>query len=116
MSRPWLRGKPLPEEFKFTDYVTTRNEYGRKEDSFKTQDIMIGALIGILLTVILLGLLWWAIMQLWPLIARYLAEPFRTIAWVIIVVIMVLIAIYIIIQLLGMAGVSVPWYGSHGLR
>ena len=36
MSRPWLRGKPLPEEFKFTDYVTTRNEYGRNEDSFKT--------------------------------------------------------------------------------
>lgn len=35
-SRPWLRGKPLPEEFKFTDYVTTRNEYGRNEDSFKT--------------------------------------------------------------------------------
>ena len=36
MARPWLRGKPLPEEFKFTDYVTTRNEYGRNEDSFKT--------------------------------------------------------------------------------
>ena len=75
---------------------------------------MIGALIGILLTVILLGLLWWAIMQLWPLIARYLAEPFRTIAWVILVVIMVLIAIYIILQLLGMAGVSVPYFGTHG--
>ena len=34
--RPWLRGKPLPEEFKFTDYTTTRNEFTREELSFKT--------------------------------------------------------------------------------
>ena len=36
MSRPWLRGKPLPEEFKFTDYTTTRHEFTREELSFKT--------------------------------------------------------------------------------
>jgi hypothetical protein len=36
MSRPWLRGKPVEDEFKFTDYVTSRNEYGRNELSFKT--------------------------------------------------------------------------------
>jgi hypothetical protein len=77
---------------------------------------MIGALIGILITVILFGVLWWAILKLWPLIAQFTAEPFRTLAYVILVVIVMLIALYIILQLLGMAGVNVPWYGGHALR
>jgi hypothetical protein len=77
---------------------------------------MIGALIGILITVVLLGVLWWGIMRIWPTITAYMAEPFQTIAYVILVVILVLIAIYIILQLLSMAGVSVPWYGGHALR
>jgi hypothetical protein len=55
-------------------------------------------------------------MRIWPTIAAYMAEPFRTIAYVILVVILVLIAIYVILELLSMAGVSVPFYGSRALR
>jgi len=69
---------------------------------------MIGTLIGVLFVVIIVGLIWWAIMQIWPVIAQYLAEPFRTIAYVILVVILVLIALWVIIQLLAAAGVHVP--------
>jgi hypothetical protein len=72
---------------------------------------MIGALIGIFITVVLLGVLWWGIMRIWPTIAVYMAEPFQTIAYVTLVFILILIAIFVILQLLSMAGVSVPWYG-----
>ncbi len=73
---------------------------------------MIGTLIGIILIIVLLGVVWWAIMRIWPIIAQYVEEPFRTIAYVLLVVVMVLIAIWVILLLLGVAGINVPMMGG----
>jgi len=73
---------------------------------------MISVLIGIIITVIVLGVVWWAIQQLLPLIP--LGEPFRTIVRVLMVVVLVIIVVYIIMQLLGTAGIGVA--GFHSLR
>lgn len=66
---------------------------------------MIGALIGIIFTLIVLGVLWWACQRLMALIP--IAEPFRTIIYVLMVVVMVLIVLYVISTLLGIAGIHV---------
>ena len=63
---------------------------------------LISALIYIIIALIIIGVIWWAIQQLLPLIP--LPEPFRRIIYVLMVVIMVLIVVYVILQLLGMAG------------
>ena len=68
---------------------------------------MIGALIGIIVTLIILGVVWWAIQQLLPLIP--IGEPFRTIIRVLMTVIVVLIVLWVILQLLGYAGVHTPF-------
>jgi hypothetical protein len=60
---------------------------------------MIGTLIGIIILLIVIGVIWWAIQQLLPLIP--LPEPFRRIIYVLMVVILVLIVLYVILQLLG---------------
>jgi hypothetical protein len=60
---------------------------------------MIGTLIGIIITIIVLGVVWWAIQQLLPLIP--LPEPFARIINVLLVVILVLIVLYIILALLS---------------
>ena len=73
---------------------------------------IIGTLIGIIVTLIILGVLWWAIQQLLPLIP--LPEPFRKIIYVLLVVIMVLIVLWVILSLFGVAGMSVPLF--HGGR
>lgn len=67
---------------------------------------MLGALIGLLLTLIICGVLWWAAQQLLALVP--LAEPFATLVRVVMTVILVLIVIYVFIQILSMAGVHVP--------
>jgi TRAP-type C4-dicarboxylate transport system permease small subunit len=68
---------------------------------------MIAALIGIIFTLIVIGVLWWAIQQLLPLLP--LPEPFRKIIYVLLVVIMVLIVLYVIAFLLqGVVGISMP--------
>jgi hypothetical protein len=67
---------------------------------------MIGTLIGIFFTLVVLGVLWWALQQLMALIP--IAEPFRTIIYVVSVIIMVLIVLWVITVLLGMAGIHVP--------
>jgi hypothetical protein len=67
---------------------------------------IIGTLIGIIFTLIVLGVVWWAITQLLPLIP--LPAPFATIIHVILVVILVLIVLWVILLLLSAAGVSVP--------
>lgn len=36
MSRPWLKSKPIEEEFAFKDYTTSKDDYERKSDSFMT--------------------------------------------------------------------------------
>ena len=69
---------------------------------------MIGTLIGIIVVLIIVGVIWWAIQQLLPLIP--LPEPFRRIIYVLMVLILVLIVIYVILTLLGsIAGVHVPF-------
>jgi hypothetical protein len=66
---------------------------------------IIGTLIGIIITLVIVGVIWWAIQQLLPLIP--LGEPFATIIRVLMMVILVLIVLWIIIVLLGTAGVHV---------
>ena len=67
---------------------------------------IIGALIGIILLLVVLGVIWWAVQQLLPLIP--LAEPFHTIIRVLMTVILVLVVLWVILILLGAAGVHVP--------
>ena len=73
---------------------------------------MISVLISIIFTLIILGVLWWACQTLMALIP--IAEPFKTIIYVLMVVIMVLIVLYVISELLGVAGVHVGgWSGAY---
>ncbi|RPH74040.1 hypothetical protein EHM76_04260 [bacterium] len=67
---------------------------------------MIGTLVGIIFALIILGVLWWGVRQLMALVP--IAEPFRTIIYVVCVIIMVLVVLWVITVLLGMAGVHVP--------
>lgn len=67
---------------------------------------MLGAIIGLILTCIILGVILWAAQQLIALIP--LAEPFQTIVRVLFVLILVLIVIWFLTVLLGFAGVHVP--------
>jgi hypothetical protein len=69
---------------------------------------MIGAIIGIIFALVILGVVWWAVQQLLPLIP--LAEPFRTIVRVLITVLAVIIVLWVITQLLALAGFPVPFF------
>lgn len=69
---------------------------------------MIGSVIGLIFTLILLGVIWWALQQLLALIP--LAEPFKTIIYVLSVVLLVCIVLWVATVLLGMAGVHVPTF------
>lgn len=73
---------------------------------------MIGTLIGLILLCIVLGVVWWAIQQLIPLIP--LGEPFHTIVRVLIVVIMVMVVVWVIVQLLEVGGIPVNTLGITG--
>lgn len=66
---------------------------------------MIGTLISIIFVCIILGVVWWAIQQLLPLIP--IAEPFRTVIRVLMVVVLVIVVIWIIMQLLSAGGIHV---------
>lgn len=66
---------------------------------------MIGTIIGIIFVLIILGVIWWAIQQLLPMVP--IAEPFRTIIHVLLVVAMVIIVLWVIAALLGMGGIHV---------
>jgi uncharacterized membrane protein YwzB len=68
---------------------------------------MIGTLIGIIVTLIIVGVVWWAIQQLLPLIP--IAEPFGTIIRVLMTVVLILIVLWVILSLLGYAGVHTPF-------
>ena len=74
---------------------------------------MIGVLIGIIFTLIILGVLWWAAQQLMALIP--IAEPFKTIIYVLMVIILVVIVLYILSMLLGLAGIHVGGF-ANGFR
>lgn len=71
---------------------------------------MLGAIIGLIFTLIILGVIWWAAQQLLALIP--LAEPFATIVRVLIVVLMVIIVLYVLMIILGFAGIHVPMWGT----
>jgi len=60
---------------------------------------MIGTLIGIIIVLIVLGVIYWAITQLLPLIP--LPEPFAKIIHVLLVLILVLVVLWVILQILG---------------
>jgi hypothetical protein len=70
---------------------------------------MIGTIIGLIFTLIIIGVIWWACQELLKLIP--LAEPFATIVRVLIVVLLVCIVIWVATVLLGMAGIHVPTFG-----
>ncbi len=77
---------------------------------------MIGTLITIIFAVIILGVVWWAIQTLMPLIP--MAEPFKTIVHVLMVIILVLIVLWVIWQLVVASGItgmgaSLPTLGAH---
>ncbi len=67
---------------------------------------MIGTLLGLIFLLIIVGVLWWAAQTLLALIP--IAEPFKTIIYVLTVFIAVIIVLYVLSLLLGMAGVHVP--------
>lgn len=75
---------------------------------------MIAALLGIIFTLIILGVVWWGVQTLMGLIP--IAEPFRTIIYVVTVVIMVVIVLWVIASLLGIAGIHVAGFGGEYLR
>jgi hypothetical protein len=70
---------------------------------------VIGALLGIVFTLIILGVLWWAAQRLLGLVP--IAEPFATIINVVLVVVMVLIVLWVIAALLGIGGIHVATFG-----
>lgn len=70
---------------------------------------MIGVIIGIIFTLIILGVIWWGVQQLLPLIP--LGEPFATIIRVLMTVLLVVIVLWVIIELLTLAGIHVPLLG-----
>lgn len=78
---------------------------------------MLGTIIGIIFVLIILGVLWWAVVnKLFPLISPYIGEPFNTIIYVLIIILFVLIVLWAIAQLLGLAGIHVPMLGGVGWR
>jgi len=66
---------------------------------------MIGTLIGLVITVVVLGVIWYCVQRLLALIP--LAEPFATIVHVLMILIVALIALWFIVALLGAAGIHV---------
>jgi hypothetical protein len=73
---------------------------------------MIGTILGIIITLIVVGVIWWAITQLLPLIP--LPPPFAQIIHVLLIVLLVIIVIWVILTLLG-GVVHVPFW-SGGVR
>ena len=69
---------------------------------------MLGTIIGLILTVIVLGVVWWAFKKLIALFP--LEEPFKTILDVLVVVLMVVVVIWVIIQLFHLGGINVPMF------
>lgn len=74
---------------------------------------MLGAIIGLILTLIILGVIWWAAQQLLNLIT--IAEPFATLVRICLTIMLVIVVIWVFIQLLGIAGIHVP-LGSFASR
>lgn len=70
---------------------------------------MITVLLNLFILVLILGIVWYCVTALLPLIP--LGEPFATIARVLLIVIAAVIALYIIIDLIRAAGVPISGFG-----
>jgi len=68
---------------------------------------VIGTLIGIIIVLIVVGVIYWAITQLLPLIP--LPAPFAQIIHVLLVLILVLVVLWVILQVLGAVVVLPGW-------
>ncbi|MCQ4188491.1 hypothetical protein [Methylocystis suflitae] len=68
---------------------------------------MIETLIGLIFLVIIIGVFWWAATTLLRVIP--LAEPFRTVVHVLVVLVGVFIVLYVAQMFLSAAGIKVPW-------
>lgn len=66
----------------------------------------LSVIVGLIFTLIILGVLWWAVQQLLPLIP--MGEPMATIVRILITVLGVVVVLWVLAVLLGMAGVRVP--------
>lgn len=66
---------------------------------------MVATLISIIFFLVVVGVIYWAITALLPLIP--LPGPFHQIIHVLLVVLLVLVVLYVIAQLLGIAGVGI---------
>ncbi len=75
---------------------------------------MIGTLIGLIITLLVAGVIFWAVEQLLGLLP--LPPPFATIIHVLLILLLVLIVLWVILSLLGAAGVGVPFWGHSALR
>jgi hypothetical protein len=73
---------------------------------------MIGTIIALIILVAILGVLVWGGQRLMALLP--MAEPFRTLIYVLFVVLIMVLVIYVLIILLGAIGINVPIFG--GLR
>lgn len=74
---------------------------------------MIGVVIGLIIACLILGFIFWAFQQLLPLVP--LGEPFRTILHILVMFLVLVIVIWFILQLLGMANISVPLFEGRRL-
>jgi len=72
---------------------------------------MIGTLLGIIILLIIVGVIYWALQQLLPLIP--LPDTFRRIIDVLLVLILVLIVVYVILQILGSVVALPTWLHVH---
>jgi hypothetical protein len=75
---------------------------------------IISVLIGLVILLIIIGVLFWAAQRILAVIP--LAEPFRTLIYVLMVVIGVLIAIWVFVALLEAAGLHVNLFRIGALR
>lgn len=75
---------------------------------------MLNALIQLIIWLMIVGVIWWGVHQLLPLLP--IAEPFITIIRVLLTVILVIIVLYAIIGLLGAlaggGGFKMPRFGG----
>ena len=70
---------------------------------------MIGAILSVIITLIIVGVIYWAVQQLLPLIP--LPEPIRRIIYVLMIVLLVIIVVWVIVALLApLTGVHVPLF------
>jgi hypothetical protein len=67
---------------------------------------MIGTIVGLIFLAIIAGFIWWAAQQLIALVP--MGEPFLTIVRVLVAALILVIVLYALSVLLGLAGIHVP--------